>query len=60
MSSQETRVGKTPNGGVASRASYLNKRGELTDKSLAKEVKIDELDKDGNIIMTTYGKINRK
>jgi len=48
--------GPTPNGGAYSEAFFYDGRGNPADPDRATRVMINEYDKDGNVIFTTYGK----
>jgi hypothetical protein len=57
MFTKETKLGRTPNGGIYRTAFYKDDKGNLADKSVATRVEIVEYDQDGKEIHRTYGPI---
>ena len=56
----ETRVHKTPAGGVKSVLFYFDDHWNPVDRDKATVVDIHEYDEDGRLIKTTIGRIERK
>ncbi len=56
----ESRVHKTPAGGVRSEAFYYDNYWNSVDKEEATIVDIHEYDENGKLIQTTVGRIERK
>jgi hypothetical protein len=50
----EQNVGKTPNGGVRSKALFQDDGGNAVDKASATRVEILEYDAEGGVIARTY------
>ena len=57
MANPEILEGPTPAGGVRSEIYYFDRSGNSVDKSKAVRVIIRELDKDGNLILETFGHV---
>lgn len=57
MATQESREGKTPNGGTQSVAYYLDDKGRPAEKKVATNIEVIELDAKGNEVHRTYGRI---
>jgi hypothetical protein len=55
MPTQESKVHKTPNGGVRSTVYYRDAEGNPVDKARAVQAEIVEFDGRGNIVGRTYG-----
>lgn len=56
----ESRVPKTPAGGVRSEAFYYDDHWNPVDKEEATTVDIHEYDENGRLIQSTIGRIERK
>lgn len=59
MGTTEERDGPTPNGGVKSRAFYLDDEGNPADKGVATAVKIEELNAEGEPFFRTYARLGK-
>jgi hypothetical protein len=58
MPVSETKMGKTPNGGIKSTIYYRDDKGNPVDSSRAKRCEIVEFDAEGKAIFNTYGYCN--
>ena len=59
MTTQESKTGKTPNGGVRSTAFYQDDQGKPADKNKATQVMFVEFDKNDKVINRTYGTFSK-
>jgi len=55
--SRETKLGRTPNGGIYQTAFYKDDKGNPADKSVATGVEVVEYDLAGKVIHQSYGPI---
>lgn len=59
MANHETIKERTPNGGAYSEIYYLDKDGKVVDESIAVKCVIRECDKNGELIMETFGVLKK-
>ncbi|MBS4008706.1 MAG: hypothetical protein KGZ45_09845 [Clostridium sp.] len=59
MPTHKSHKGQTPAGGVRSDIVYMDDKGNVVAKKEATWAKIRELDKDGKVILETFGAISR-
>lgn len=58
MASRRSNYGPTPNGGVRSVIMFQDANGRPADEKEAVQAEILEYDKNGDVVMRTYARIN--